>query len=116
MENALRDGHPGGRLTDGLTAVPVRLFDGEDGPGIPPLERERVFEPFYRPRHSTSGGCGLGLTIAREIAARHGAQLTIADPPHGRGTRIEVIFAAAPALLKSPPQAVVHADVVPIVT
>jgi len=116
VDNAIRYGESGGRITVGVATDPVTLFVEDDGPGIPPAERERVFEPFYRPRHSTSGGCGLGLTIAREIAARHGAQLTIADPPHGRGTRIEVVFAAAAAPLKVPPQAIVHADAAPIVT
>ena len=116
VDNAIRYGKTGGRITVGVTSDPVTLFVEDDGPGIQPAERERVFEPFYRPRHSTSGGCGLGLTIAREIAARHGAQLTIGDPPQARGTRVEVVFAAAPAPLKPPPQAVVHADVAPIVT
>ncbi|MEO8740261.1 MAG: sensor histidine kinase N-terminal domain-containing protein [Casimicrobiaceae bacterium] len=94
VDNAIRYGKAGGRITVGVATAPVSLFVEDDGPGIPPAERERVFEPFYRPRNSSSGGCGLGLTIAREIAARHGAQLTIADPPQARGTRIEVVFAA----------------------
>jgi two-component system, OmpR family, sensor histidine kinase TctE len=95
VDNAIQYGGAGNKITVGITPDPVMLFVDDDGPGIPPPERERVFEPFYRPRDSVAGGCGLGLTIAREIAARHGAQLTIVDPPHVRGTRVEVAFPVA---------------------
>ena len=116
VDNAIRYGKTGGRITVGVTSDPVTLFVEDDGPGIPPAERERVFEPFYRPRDSTSGGCGLGLTIAREIAARHRAQLTIGDPPQARGTRIEVVFPVEQPPLKSAPQAVAHADAAPVLS
>ena len=52
---------------------------GDDGPGVPPEERERVFERFARvdPARSAPGGAGLGLAIARDIAGRHGGTLSI---------------------------------------
>ena len=56
------------------------------GPGIPPQELERVFEPFYRvesSRNRDSGGTGLGLTIARDIAQAHGGSLTLQNLPGG---------------------------------
>jgi signal transduction histidine kinase len=56
------------------------------GPGIPPAERERVFEPFYRldrARSSRHAGAGLGLSIARNIARAHGGDVTLADPEDG---------------------------------
>jgi two-component system sensor histidine kinase TctE len=96
VDNAIQYGGAGGKITVGIAADPPRLFVDDDGPGISPSERERVFEAFYRTRDSVAGGCGLGLTIAREIAARHGAQLTIVDPPRARGTRVEVVFPATP--------------------
>jgi two-component system sensor histidine kinase TctE len=71
---------------------PTTIFVQDDGPGITVTERERVLDPFYRSPQTVGNGCGLGLTIAREIAARHGARLEIVDNVP-RGTRIEVVFA-----------------------
>ncbi|TQS07642.1 hypothetical protein FLW53_31635 [Microbispora sp. SCL1-1] len=61
----------------------------DDGPGIPPEDRERVFERGYRSeeaRERDPGGCGLGLPIAREIAQEHGGRLYAAE--HHGGARI----------------------------
>lgn len=58
----------------------------DDGPGIPAADRERVFTRFSRledARTRKSGGAGLGLAIAREIAVRHGGTLHFADTAHG---------------------------------
>ncbi len=65
-------------------AARVRIRDG--GPGIAPDQLAQVFEPFYRiesSRSRESGGTGLGLTIARNIAEQHGASLTLANHPQG---------------------------------
>jgi signal transduction histidine kinase len=66
-------------VEDGAQLV-IRVRD--HGPGIPPAELERVFEPFYRiepSRNRDSGGTGLGLSIARDIAQSHGGSLTLAN-------------------------------------
>jgi signal transduction histidine kinase len=66
------------------SSVVLRIAD--DGPGIPVEDRERVFERFTRldeSRVRDSGGAGLGLAIAREIAGRHDATLTVTDAPSG---------------------------------
>jgi signal transduction histidine kinase len=58
----------------------------DNGPGIPDAELERVFEPFYRlecSRNRGTGGAGLGLSIARDIAHAHGGLLTLANRPSG---------------------------------
>ncbi|MFD9336841.1 sensor histidine kinase [Streptomyces sp. NPDC060028] len=58
----------------------------DDGPGIPPEDRERVFERFARlddARSRDHGGTGLGLAIARDLTAHHGGTLTAGDFPHG---------------------------------
>jgi hypothetical protein len=58
----------------------------DDGPGIPPAELERVFEPFHRGEPSRSretGGVGLGLPIARNILRAHGGDVTLANRPMG---------------------------------
>ncbi|MFR0355274.1 sensor histidine kinase [Streptomyces sediminimaris] len=64
----------------------VRIEIADDGPGIPPEERERVFDRFVRldaSRERTSGSSGLGLAIAREIATAHGGHIVIHEAPGG---------------------------------
>lgn len=71
------------QLEDGPAMVKLHVAD--TGPGIPADELERVFEPFYRleaSRNRNSGGTGLGLGIARNIARAHGGELTL----HNRAT------------------------------
>jgi signal transduction histidine kinase len=58
----------------------------DDGPGIPPEELERVFEPFYRlesSRNRDTGGTGLGLSIARDVAQTHGGSVALGNRPEG---------------------------------
>lgn len=64
------------------------------GPGIPPAERERVFDRFYRRGLSEEPGTGLGLAIVRGVAQRHGARVTLGDAPLG-GLRVTVSFGVA---------------------
>lgn len=64
----------------------ARIRIRDNGPGIAPDELARVFEPFYRietSRSRESGGTGLGLTIARNIAEQHGGSITLANHPAG---------------------------------
>ena len=93
-ENAAR--HARGRIgfalvdRDGQVALAV----DDDGPGIPPEARERVFERFVRiddGRDRASGGTGLGLAIVREIARAHGGDVTLVSSPLG-GLRAEARF------------------------
>ena len=58
----------------------------DDGPGIPPAQREDVFKPFLRlddARNQDEGGTGLGLAIARDIARSHGGDIVLGDSPMG---------------------------------
>jgi two-component system sensor histidine kinase TctE len=55
----------------------------DSGPGIAPGERELVFQPFYRALGNEADGSGLGLPIVMEIAAKHGAKVTIDDARPG---------------------------------
>lgn len=64
----------------------VRVEVVDDGPGIPPEDRERIFERFARvdeARGREHGGAGLGLAIARDIAARHGGTLSVTESTGG---------------------------------
>jgi signal transduction histidine kinase len=93
LENARRHGEDGpveARVDHGEgTGVRVRVLDR--GPGIPPEDRERVFEPFYRPagRAETGEGHGLGLSLVRQIARAHGGEARCL-PREGGGTLFEV--------------------------
>ena len=92
-------------LLDNATAYapgPIELAVGADGDlawiavrdhgrGIPPEERARVTERFYRGAASPSGGSGLGLAIARELTEKWGGTLTIGSP-NGGGTEVKAAF------------------------
>jgi signal transduction histidine kinase len=69
----------------------------DDGPGIPEPERERVFDRFVRgedaaARAADATGSGLGLSIVRSIAQRHGAVVSLHTGPGGRGLEARVVF------------------------
>ena len=64
----------------------LRICVRDAGPGIPEAELELVFEPFHRlevSRNRSTGGTGLGLTIARNIARAHGGELVLCNRPAG---------------------------------
>jgi signal transduction histidine kinase len=87
VDNAAR--HATERVT--LTVAPVNDHEvevvvGDDGPGIPAADRQRVFDRFVRldeDRSRLGGGTGLGLPIARDVVAAHGGTMTIQDAPGG---------------------------------
>ena len=98
VDNAIRYTPAGGRIdvsvtSDGDAAL---LSVTDDGPGIPPEERERVFDRFYRRASTDVTGSGLGLAIVRQIAQRHGATVTLDNGLNGRGLAVTVRFPAAP--------------------
>ena len=89
LDNALRYGPEGQRITISTTAATgtAGLSVTDQGPGIPPEEREHVFERFHRGRAAgPESGFGLGLAIGRELAQRMGGdlQLTETEPPGAR--------------------------------
>ncbi|GAA0718464.1 sensor histidine kinase [Dokdonella soli] len=94
VDNALTYTPIGGRITlrCGNEGDGAFLEVEDDGPGIPPAERARVLERFYRAPGAPGNGCGLGLAIVDEIARLHGAHLVIAGGAEGRGTRIRLRF------------------------
>ncbi len=82
----LRANPPGGGL-----ALEVE----DNGPGVPPAERELVFQPFYRALGTNVDGTGLGLPIVREIAEQHDASVSLTDAHPGQqppGARFVVRF------------------------
>jgi len=105
IDNALRYTPPGGAVTLRLRRAPGQvLLEVEDnGPGIPPALRERVFERFFRLDNQQSDGCGLGLAIVQEIAQAHRASVQLGDGPQGRGLRVTVVFAVSSSEPPRPP-------------
>jgi signal transduction histidine kinase len=85
LDNAFRYGRrPSVEVDDRARELTLRVLD--EGPGIPEAELERAFEPFYRGEASRSretGGTGLGLGIARNIARAHGGELTLSNRAAG---------------------------------
>lgn len=87
---ALRD-TPSGQIAlaayrepDGRIAISV----SDNGPGIPPDQREKVFVPFFTTKRQ---GSGIGLTLVRQIVAAHGASVDVAETPGG-GATVRVRF------------------------
>lgn len=64
----------------------IEIMIDDDGPGIPPAQREAVFKPFFRldpARNLETAGAGLGLTIARDVMRRHGGDIVLNESARG---------------------------------
>jgi len=109
LGNALKYSPRGGTVTARLAATGpaaggagvVRLTIDDEGPGVPPAYRERVFEKFFRVEHQQAGtvpagalqvirGTGIGLYLCREIIKAHDGTIRCGTPPAGVGARIEI--------------------------
>jgi two-component system OmpR family sensor kinase len=90
-------------VRDGPQAV---LAVQDHGPGIPPDQRDRIFERYtqlgQRPGHGS--GLGLGLYIARRLARANRGDLHLCDPPDGQGACFELRLPLAPPAPQRPPQ------------
>ena len=103
LENAVRHGRRTGHAQvvaqlslEGGYAV---LHIDDRGPGVPPDQRERIFEPFYRLPGASEreGGVGLGLALVRQIAARHGGSVAC-DNREGGGARFTLRLPKSPEI------------------
>jgi two-component system sensor histidine kinase KdpD len=95
LENALAYSPPGARveLSAAQEGGGIVLRIGDDGPGIAPGERERIFEPFDRGATARPGGSGLGLAIARGFAELNGGTLRVEE--NGPGATFALALPAA---------------------
>lgn len=125
VDNAVRYTHPGGRvdviiergaaeeephegpdlegehIQEPLPPDAAVLWVVDNGPGIPPYERIRVFDRFYRRPGTAPPGSGLGMAIVKAIADAHGASITLDAGPGGQGLAVAVRFPAASFLRNS---------------
>ncbi len=94
VDNALRYTQRGGRvdLLAGVERGRTFLRVRDNGPGVAAEHRERLFDRFFRPDGNAVWGCGLGLSIVRNIADHHRAELRLEDGEQGRGLSVTVVF------------------------
>jgi two-component system OmpR family sensor kinase len=96
IDNALRYTQQGGRVDlqsayeNGQPLLRVR----DNGPGVAEQYRARLFDRFFRPDGNDAWGCGLGLSIVRNIADHHHAEVRLDDAEAGRGLCVTVLFPA----------------------
>jgi signal transduction histidine kinase len=92
VDNALRYGGQGVKVEVSVATTPGQwtLAVADDGPGIPPSDRERVFERFWRSRTATAQGAGLGLAIVREAVRSWGGEVGVFDGIAGRGCTLRI--------------------------
>jgi two-component system sensor histidine kinase TctE len=106
VDNAVRYTPPGGHVTvsvgRGHAGAAPWLQVEDDGPGIPPDMREKVFQRFFRLAGSAQPGSGLGLAIVREAAERLGARVEVTQGAGGWGTVFSVRFPPMPTAMPDP--------------
>jgi len=102
LSNAIKYGRPGGCVeistaracVEGLHFIEVAVED--DGPGVHPRDRDRIFEPYVRvDPDGGASGLGLGLAICRQIVEAHGGAITAAARPEGGSRFVFTLPAAA---------------------
>lgn len=95
LSNAIRFSPPGGTVTLSLDTHDsrARIDIRDEGPGVAPEDRDRVFEPFYRGERQPQDavrGTGIGLSIVQEYIAAHGGKVALLDDGPGAHFRIEL--------------------------
>jgi signal transduction histidine kinase len=88
LDNAVKYAPPGRTVTVGVAGVGgrARVWVDDEGPGVPPAERERIWEPYVRLARGTDapiGGTGIGLAIVRELAVLNGGWAWVQRAPSG---------------------------------
>ena len=106
LDNAVKHGGRGHRVHVTLARVGADavLTVDDEGPGVPPAWRERIFEPFARVERNGVAGAGIGLAVVRELVTAHAGRVSVDDSPRG-GARFVVTLPAAVAQALTPAEA-----------
>jgi signal transduction histidine kinase len=96
VQNALRHCTSRVRVTVGCRAGWAHVRVADDGPGVPPADRERIFRPGERGSAPRGTGRGLGLAIAREVAEAHGGRLGLDAVGRGASFRLSLPLSEGP--------------------
>jgi two-component system sensor histidine kinase TctE len=99
LHNAIRHGGAGCQVTLVVRAQPdgaVQMSVVDNGPGLPPDERARAGERFFRGRGGAVPGSGLGLAIVRTVTQRHDGQMQVSAGPDGQGLAVTLCLPAPP--------------------
>ena len=92
VDNAVRYTQRGGHICIDVKRCPtgLQMQVCDNGPGIAPAQRERVFDRFYRIAAQDQPGTGLGLAICKRIAELHRTRITLAEGPNGQGVKANI--------------------------
>jgi signal transduction histidine kinase len=109
LDNAVKYGRANQTVTVRLVAVPrhARISVDDEGPGVPPPDRERVWGRFTRlerDRGSAVAGTGIGLSVVRELTALHGGRTWVEDAPTPPGARFVIELPLVAAELRTDPE------------
>lgn len=94
VDNAIRYTQPGGHIDVEINrhGNGVEIAVSDDGPGIPEVQRVKVFDRFYRIAGQDQPGTGLGLAVCRRIAELHNATITLREGSEGKGLVARVLL------------------------
>ena len=103
LSNAVKFSPAGGaiRIATRLDGDTIELDVVDEGPGIPPDERARIFDPFYQGSHAGAGpvrGTGIGLSVVKEYVFAHGGSVDVVDSGRGAHLRIRLPFTRTEAV------------------
>ena len=98
LSNAVKFSPAGGviRIVGRVDSGAIQLEVADQGPGIAPVDRERIFEPFYQGRNDGAGpvrGTGIGLSVVKEYVFGHGGSIEVVDGRRGAHLRVRLPLA-----------------------
>lgn len=104
ITNAIKFSPERGRLQLNITSsdTHIIILVCDDGPGIPPSEREYIFDPFYQsnlPQRAHVQGTGIGLSVVREVAQAHGGDADAVDSKYSTGACLRISLPCVPEII-----------------